>query len=135
MRGAWLAAVSRLQVKPCHLLHCLHTDRSPSIAVLLSFVCLADACLPAVPAPVPAVPADQLPAGCFSQGRAPATSMLLRNYRSHRRLLDLPSRMFYQGSLVAAADQRAGEGRPGGAVAGGTWGGRRQFGGGGTPGC
>ncbi|KAL4423314.1 hypothetical protein ABPG77_006109 [Micractinium sp. CCAP 211/92] len=70
-------------------------------------------------------------------GRTPATSMLVRNYRSHRRLLDLPSRLFYQGSLVAAADQRlvlppkwgelrgdeaeaAGEAPPGeGAVAGG----------------
>lgn len=38
-------------------------------------------------------------------GRAPATSMLLRNYRSHSTLLDLPSKMFYQGALLAAADQ------------------------------
>lgn len=38
--------------------------------------------------------------------------MLVRNYRSHRRLLDLPSRLFYQGSLVAAADQRSGKTRP-----------------------
>lgn len=30
------------------------------------------------------------------QGRVPATSMLVRNYRSHRRLLDLPSKLFYQ---------------------------------------
>ncbi|KAL4430622.1 hypothetical protein ABPG75_005878 [Micractinium tetrahymenae] len=43
----------------------------------------------------------------LKMGRVPATSMLLRNYRSHRRLLDLPSRLFYQGSLVAAADQRS----------------------------
>ncbi|KAI7838701.1 hypothetical protein COHA_007499 [Chlorella ohadii] len=40
-------------------------------------------------------------------GRVPATSMLVRNYRSHRRLLDLPSKLFYQGSLVAAADPRS----------------------------
>lgn len=32
----------------------------------------------------------------LSQGRVPTTSMLVRNYRSHRRLLDLPSKLFYQ---------------------------------------
>lgn len=42
------------------------------------------------------------------QGRVPGTSMLVRNYRSHRRLLDLPSKLFYKGSLVAAADPRSG---------------------------
>ncbi|PRW57862.1 helicase MOV-10 [Chlorella sorokiniana] len=40
-------------------------------------------------------------------GRVPGTSMLVRNYRSHGRLLDLPSKLFYQGSLVAAADPRS----------------------------
>lgn len=38
--------------------------------------------------------------GCF-QGRVPGTSMLVRNYRSHRRLLDLPSKLFYQAGLSA----------------------------------
>jgi hypothetical protein len=42
------------------------------------------------------------------QGRVPGTTTLVRNYRSHRRLLDLPSKLFYQGSLLAAADPRAG---------------------------
>lgn len=40
-------------------------------------------------------------------GRVPGTTTLVRNYRSHRRLLDLPSKMFYQGSLLAAADPRS----------------------------
>ena len=40
------------------------------------------------------------------QGCPPPLStcvMLVRNYRSHSRLLDLPSRLFYGGSLLAAA--------------------------------
>ncbi|EFN55641.1 hypothetical protein CHLNCDRAFT_133825 [Chlorella variabilis] len=40
-------------------------------------------------------------------GRVPATSMLVRNYRSHRRLLDLPSKLFYAAQLQAAADPRS----------------------------
>ena len=32
-----------------------------------------------------------------------AAGMLVRNYRSHERLLELPSRMFYSSALVAAA--------------------------------
>eukprot|EP00877_Chromochloris_zofingiensis_P007320 jgi/Chrzof1/2841/Cz12g00230.t1 len=32
--------------------------------------------------------------------------MLVRNYRSHSRLLELPSRLFYQGSLQACADKQ-----------------------------
>ena len=42
-------------------------------------------------------------------GRAPATSMLMANYRSHASLLDLPSKLFYQGQLMAAADPSSGE--------------------------
>lgn len=42
------------------------------------------------------------------QGLVPPTAMLVRNYRSHRRLLDLPSKLFYGGSLQAAADPRSG---------------------------
>lgn len=34
--------------------------------------------------------------------------MLVLNYRSHRRLLALPSKLFYEGSLLAAADPRSG---------------------------
>lgn len=37
------------------------------------------------------------------RGLAAPCSMLVRNYRSHRQLLMLPSRMFYQSSLIAAA--------------------------------
>ena len=40
----------------------------------------------------------------ISAGRTPATSMLVANYRSHASLLDLPSKLFYRGQLVAAAD-------------------------------
>ncbi len=36
--------------------------------------------------------------------------MLVRNYRSHSRLLELPSRMFYQERLIAAADPVRGTG-------------------------
>ncbi|KAK9834613.1 hypothetical protein WJX74_005750 [Apatococcus lobatus] len=36
-------------------------------------------------------------------GLASGTGMLLRNYRSHSRLLELPSRLFYSHSLVASA--------------------------------
>lgn len=42
------------------------------------------------------------------QGTAAPTIQLVRNYRSHRRLLDLPSRLFYKGSLLAAADPASG---------------------------
>jgi hypothetical protein len=41
-------------------------------------------------------------------GRALGGSTLVRNYRSHRRLLDLPSKMFYGDSLLAAADPDSG---------------------------
>jgi putative helicase MOV10L1 len=37
-------------------------------------------------------------------GLVPSTSMLLANYRSHASLLNLPSKLFYRGQLVAAAD-------------------------------
>ncbi|KAG1666994.1 hypothetical protein FOA52_014306 [Chlamydomonas sp. UWO 241] len=37
----------------------------------------------------------------------PRTVMLRRNYRSHAQLLDLPSRMFYDGGLLPAADATA----------------------------
>lgn len=33
--------------------------------------------------------------------------MLVRNYRSHSSLLQIPNRLFYGDSLLAAADQRA----------------------------
>ena len=39
--------------------------------------------------------------------RFPDAGMLLRNYRSHSRLLELPSRLFYSHSLVASAAPQA----------------------------
>lgn len=42
------------------------------------------------------------------QGRVAATTKLVRNYRSNKLLLDLPSRMFYNDSLLAAADPATG---------------------------
>eukprot|EP00887_Chlorella_sp_A99_P008046 scaffold12.g8046.t1 len=44
----------------------------------------------------------------LAQGLCPSTTTLVRNYRSHKRLLELPSKLFYGASLVAAADQRTG---------------------------
>ncbi|EIE26144.1 P-loop containing nucleoside triphosphate hydrolase protein [Coccomyxa subellipsoidea C-169] len=43
----------------------------------------------------------------LASNRAPATGMLVRNYRSHSSLLQIPNRLFYGDSLLAAADQRA----------------------------
>lgn len=44
-------------------------------------------------------------AALFMQsGQVAATSMLVRNYRSHETLLQLPSKMFYGSALLAAAD-------------------------------
>ncbi|KAL4522814.1 hypothetical protein Ndes2437A_g07565 [Nannochloris sp. 'desiccata'] len=40
----------------------------------------------------------------LQSGLVPSTSMLLANYRSHESLLNLPSKLFYRGQLVAAAD-------------------------------
>ncbi|BDA50870.1 probable helicase MOV-10 at C-terminar half [Coccomyxa sp. Obi] len=38
--------------------------------------------------------------------KAPATGMLVRNYRSHSSLLQIPNRLFYGDALRAAADQQ-----------------------------
>lgn len=46
-------------------------------------------------------------ADLISSGRSPATSMLVANYRSHASLLHLPSKLFYRGQLLAAADPRS----------------------------
>ncbi|GAB4815315.1 hypothetical protein N2152v2_002361 [Parachlorella kessleri] len=41
---------------------------------------------------------------CSAKGVASPIVQLVRNYRSHARLLDLPSRLFYKSTLLAAAD-------------------------------
>jgi putative helicase MOV10L1 len=43
-------------------------------------------------------------ASMLNAGLVPSTSMLLANYRSHASLLNLPSKLFYRGQLLAAAD-------------------------------
>ncbi|KAL0043157.1 hypothetical protein WJX79_010911 [Trebouxia sp. C0005] len=39
-------------------------------------------------------------------GLAPCLGMLVHNYRSHRRLLELPSRLYYNNQLMASADPK-----------------------------
>ena len=70
-----------------------------SLAAPLEISTLERLCLP--PAPYPETPYSVREDGTFDPNRV---CMLTKNYRSHAGIIELPSRLFYFGKLMACAD-------------------------------